>query len=207
MNFGKQVIKNLWRDFSNFRRFFPAGSTVFFPLSEWLMHDFTRGWFSNGRLIPHHVVDSFSGRILKRVFPNFPYEYQHKLEWVLGIEEPPNEPKYTLVQKALDTFCKLGVVLDTFFEQGGQYDLWKTRNEHLFPLKVPISPKEFKTVTMEEFARRDQFLTLKGLEILENQIGINNFGKVLRYKKTRLLRGGSENYLNLNKLFIFCQIQ
>jgi len=164
----RRVLELVFDDQAGFRDLLPPGTNRNFMRALAEMHDFSRFVFNNGKTIPIWIVDAWSSKLTKQVFPGMPEGYLHKLEWVTGVEKVPERANFALAFKAIDTVGKPGVEPADFYSPGGIYEKWKTRNAGHFPQRIPIRTGGFKTVSLEEFADNDRMLTERGIGIIDN---------------------------------------
>jgi hypothetical protein len=158
------------------------------------MHDFSRNIF-NGPF-PLTYVDQVSDGLTRTVFPTFPKEYMHTIDWMTGRKNPPqmqykSPDQVAIMLKALDTLGKIdqnGRLLDPddFFAENGPYEKWKQRQIDLkrFPLKIVHRSDSLREqnypridVDIETYVERDKYLTYLGVGLLEEFTG-KTFGEL-----------------------------
>src|SRR3989338_31300 len=168
------IVQQLW-SYDEFRGLFPSGTSVEFAMALCQVHDLSREILNNGSNLPFWLIDYSSEELVAQLFPGFPIEMLHSIDWHFGIREPSGADTVGILYKALDTLGKPRVTARTFFDDGGDYDKWVERVKNLFPMAVPLGNGQLRQVSLEDYCKRDKEFTLKGIKVLCRIIGSDPF--------------------------------
>lgn len=170
------------------------------------LHDFSRYLFNGS--YPLRYTDCVSDGLIGKLFPTFPKEYLHPIDWLTG-EKPAPSPEILqnlqpvdqvcgLVLKAVDTLGKIEPDQTLrnptdFFATHKGYDKWLNYQKQMgrfpFPVLLPSPTRRVRhEVTAEEYAEKDRELTMLGLRTISKLTAQPDFSQIQKKISELLLK-------------------